>query len=99
MSSPSNQVHTHAAHVEPFDPANMHISRPRSKTAFPPLPHDPDALARKPQCLEFLGLGNTQFYQLIKDGVVNPPIKLGRSSFWKAGWIREAAKKIEEGAV
>lgn len=79
-------------------PATQPAPRPRSKSTFSPLPTDPDALGRKEQCCEFLGMGASRFYQLIAEGKLPSPIKLGRSSFWRVGEFREAVKKLTEAA-
>jgi predicted DNA-binding transcriptional regulator AlpA len=82
-----NSIHTHAAH-------RTHEAHKRSISSYPPLPEDPNALARKPQCLAFLGLGNTQFYRLIRDGKLPQPVKIGASSFWRVGEFRLAVKQL-----
>ena len=92
MTAKTNQGHTQATeNIEP---------RPRSKSTYPPLSHDPDALARLKQCTDFLGIGKSRFYSLVKQGKLPSPRKIGRSSVWISGKIREAAAKLllEEGA-
>ena len=92
----SNQVQTHAAKLKPQDTAIVSIQRTRAKIPLPPLPGDPGALARKQQVMEFSGMSNTRLYDLIKAGKMPGPIKIGRSSFWRVGAVREAVKKLSE---
>lgn len=93
MSSSTNQIRTHAAHIEPPTP------RPRSKSIFPPLPQDRDAFCRLPQILEFSGMGKTRFYSFMTEGKMPRPIKLGRSSVWRVGQVRDAVEKLAQGVV
>lgn len=68
--------------------------RPRTKSVFNPLPTDPNALCRLPQLVAHLGLGRSRIYQLVQEGALPRPIKLGRSSLWRVGPLREAAAKL-----
>jgi len=60
------------------------------------LPTDPEAYCRVEQILNFIGIGKSRLYDLIKKGDMPPPIKGGRSSFFKVGKVREAVKKLME---
>lgn len=89
------QVITRAAHIKPATEAPK--PRPRSKSSFPPLPTDPEAYCRVEQIINFMGIGKSRLYELIKKGDMPSPLKGGRSSFFKVGKVREAAKKLMEG--
>jgi len=93
MPTPSKNIQTHAAHTQPRTTTKP---RPRSKSSFPPLPTDPEAYCRVEQILNFIGIGKSRLYDLIKKGDMPPPIKGGRSSFFKVGKVREAVKKLME---
>lgn len=97
MPSTSNHARTHAAHTKPLDPATNPVHRQHLKSKLPPLPQDPEALARLPQILDFAAMGRTRFYELIGKGLMPAPIKLGRSSFWRVGPLREAVKNLAGG--
>lgn len=97
MAATAKQIHTHAAHIEP--PADAPLPRPRSKSVYPPLPHDPAAFCRLQQILEFSGMGRSRFYALMAAGKMPRPIKVGRSSVWRVGLVRAAVEKLaQEGA-
>ena len=95
MPTPSKGVKTHAAHTQP--PTVTPKPRPRAKSVYPPMPTDPEAYCRVEQILHFMGIGKSRLYDLIKKGDMPPPLKGGRSSFFKVGKVREAAKKLMEG--
>ena len=92
MAATPNPIKTHAAHIKPATEAPK--PRPRSKSAYPPLPQDPQAYCRLPQILEFLGIGKSRYYTLMSECKMPKPIKIGRSSMWSVFKIREAAKKL-----
>lgn len=39
------------------------------------------------------GIGRSTVYELVKKGILPPPIKLGRSSIWLGAEVYEAIKK------
>lgn len=94
MSTQTTQTKPKTAKQNTQSPTVTPKPRPRSKSIYPPLPTDPDAFCRLPQILEFLGMGSSTFYILLKQSKIPKPQKCGRSSYWKVGAIREAAKKL-----
>jgi len=54
----------------------------------------PKKLLRKPAVLEKFPCGNTKFYELIKDGKLPSPIKVGRASFWDEAEVDEAINRL-----
>lgn len=86
VDAPQARARTHAAYTKP---------RQRVEHTPPTLPQDPDALARLPQVLAFTGLSRTRFYALVKTQVMPKQVKVGTSSFWNVGAIREAVKRLQ----
>lgn len=92
MAATPKQIHTKP-------PTDAPLPRPRAKSAYPPLPEDRAAFCRMPQILEFAAMGRSRLYALIAAGKMPRPIKLGRSSVWRVGPIRDAVEKLaQEGA-
>jgi prophage regulatory protein len=54
-------------------------------------------LLRLTNLKECLGQGTTAIYDDIKEGVITPPLKLGRSSVWPENEIVEIQKAIIAG--
>lgn len=54
-------------------------------------------LFRLARLKESLGQGTTAIYDGIKEGVITPPLKLGRSSVWPESEIVEIQKAIIAG--
>ena len=50
-----------------------------------------EGLVAIPPILEFLNIGKTCWWQGVKDGRFPKPIKLGKSSRWRAAQIRALA--------
>jgi prophage regulatory protein len=54
-------------------------------------------LLKLPQLRECLGQGTTSLYDEIKEELLTPPIKLGRSSLWPEQEIKEIQKAMIAG--
>ncbi|CAG1021770.1 hypothetical protein MTYM_01242 [Methylococcales bacterium] len=72
-------------------------AKQRAKPVCPDFPKDNDALVRLPQVLTLLPIGRTSFLDGVKEGKFPKPIKLGQSSLWKAGDIRQLLYDISKG--
>lgn len=55
-------------------------------------------LVKLPQLRECTGKGTTSVYDEIKEGLITPPIKRGRSSVWPEHEIAEIQRAIIAGA-
>ena len=63
--------------------------RPRRPLAIPPKDLPDEALVEKRVRSAVTGVGNSQTYELIKQGRFPPPVKLGlRCSRWRMGDLR-----------
>lgn len=47
-----------------------------------------DKLLKIEEVLEILNIPKTSFYRYVKNGIVPPPVKIGRSSRWKSSDIQ-----------
>ena len=54
----------------------------------------PKRLLRKQGVLEKFPCGNTKFYELIKEGRLPQPIKIGRASFWDEAEVDAAIDRL-----
>lgn len=81
---------------------NSQVTRKRSPATVAPATAQihPDALIRKAQILgtngnpPLLAVGNTRFYELIAEGKLPKPRKIGAASFWRAGDILAALEAL-----
>lgn len=81
---------------------NPQATRKRSPAVVPPATAQihPDALIRKAQIIgtngnaPLLAIGNTRFYELIAEGRLPKPRKIGTASFWRAGDILAALEAL-----
>lgn len=81
---------------------NPQVTRKRSPPTVAPATAQihPDALIRKAQILgtngtaPLLAIGNTRFYELISEGRLPKPRKIGTASFWRAGDILAALEVL-----
>ena len=69
---------------------------PKGKAKFVPS-SDPEQLLRVHHIVPFiLPVSRYQFYNLIDEGVIPPPIKLSKGcAVWKRKWITDAVEKLE----
>ena len=60
------------------------MKQSQAQTALPEQPlSDAHTLWAKPKLKEVLGISDTALYQLIKDGELAKPLKIGRRSLWR----------------
>lgn len=76
---------------------NRRATKPRHVAPVTPEIH-PDALVKLPQIIglngapPLLACGRTRFYELVAEGKLPKPRKLGHSSFWRAGVLISTSK-------
>ena len=62
----------------------------------------PDSLLRLAQIIggdyPLIGVGRTRFFELVAEGKLPPPIKVGRATFWRAGDLIDALRQLAQGA-
>jgi len=76
--------------------------KPRAPRRIAPATADvhPAALLRigqiigTPQTPGLLNIGRSRFYELVKEGVIPCPVKLGHSSFWRAADVIAAIRRL-----
>lgn len=60
----------------------------------------PDALLKLPQIIGLCGAppllacGRSRFYEMVREGKLPKPRKIGHASYWRAGDVLEAIRKL-----
>ncbi len=57
---------------------------------------DANALFTALQAMQFLSVGRSTFYELIKKGMLHPPLKIGRASRWRRLWLDQCVEKLSD---
>ena len=57
---------------------------------------DMDDLWTAEMVCKYLGIAKYTLYRYVKDGIVPPPIKLGRNNRWKKSTIEKWVKELDE---